>query len=642
MSARSWAALLAAVAVAVVLPTPARAERVPEVSATGVSATAGSVEFFLAGRNLPPGTDLLRVPVTVTVGGMTLPSTARGVAGATQAAPKRGVVMVVDTSGSMAGARISAARTAMAQFAAAAPASAWLGLVTVSDKATVRLAPTPDRAAFTASLQLLTAAGETALHDGIQAGVDLLDPARHPSAAGFVERRVVVLSDGADTASTLPADRLRQRLARANAVVDAVAFGEADQTQLASITGATGGRAVPAADSARLAWVLRGMAGEMSAPVIVTARVPPHLRGRAVDLRVTVDVGGTALIATVPVTFRADPSVAAAPVTFRAPPTNVRLLPTALAAVAGALFLTGLFVLRPLLLRTDAQRLIRHLDRYAVGRRRSVTATRPAVVAAVLTVADRTMRKPGRRERAELALERAGSSLRPAEWQLVRTVAALALAVPATLVLPWWVGLPLGLLGGWVGSLRYLQLRAGRRTRAFAAQLPDALHLVVGSLRSGFSLPQAIDALVREGSDPVASEFGRALAETRLGGDLEDALERVGKRNGNREMEWLVMAIRIQREVGGNLSEVLETAVATMRDRSRLLRHIRALSAEGRLSALVLLGMPIVLGAWMFVFRREYLRPLYTEPAGLLMLGGSIVMVIIGGLWLRKLVQVRV
>jgi Flp pilus assembly protein TadB len=103
-----------------------------------------------------------------------------------------------------------------------------------------------------------------------------------------------------------------------------------------------------------------------------------------------------------------------------------------------------------------------------------------------------------------------------------------------------------------------------------------------------------------------------------------------------------VMAIRIQREVGGNLSEVLETAVTTMRDRSRLIRHIRALSAEGRLSALVLIGMPIVLGAWMFVFRRDYLRPLYTEPMGLLMLGGSIVMVIIGGLWLRKLVQVRV
>jgi tight adherence protein B len=645
MRAWWWTALLAAV-VAVAAPVasadPARAERAPAISVTGVQTTGGAVEFFLAGRNLPPGTDLLQVPVTVTAGGRTLPSAARAVAGSALAVPNRGVVMVVDTSGSMAGARLAAARAAVAQFATAAPASAWLGLVTVSDTATVRLAPTPDRAAFDAALLRLDAAGETALHDGIQAGVDLLDPAKHPTAAGFVERRVIVLSDGADTASSVSAHRLRQRLARADAVVDAVAFGEADRTQLASITGASGGRTVPAADSAQLAAVLRGMVGEMSAPVVVTATVPPQLAGQSADLRVTADIGGAVRPVVVPVTFRSDPAVAVARTTFRAPPTNAGLLPTALVALAGALFLTGLFGLRPLLLRTDAQRMVRRLDRYAVGRRRSVTAAKPAVVTAALTVAERAMRKPGRRERVEAALERAGSSLRPAEWQLMRAGVSAGLAVVAALVLPWWLGLALGPLGGWLGSGQYLRLRAERRTRAFAAQLPDALHLVVGSLRSGFSLPQSIDALVREGRDPVAFEFGRALAETRLGGDLEDALERVGQRNGNREMQWLVMAIRIQREVGGNLSEVLETAVTTMRDRSRLIRHIRALSAEGRLSALVLIGMPIVLGAWMFVFRRDYLRPLYTEPMGLLMLGGSIVMVIIGGLWLRKLVQVRV
>jgi tight adherence protein B len=116
----------------------------------------------------------------------------------------------------------------------------------------------------------------------------------------------------------------------------------------------------------------------------------------------------------------------------------------------------------------------------------------------------------------------------------------------------------------------------------------------------------------------------------------------VGERNASQDMSWLVMAIRIQREVGGNLSETLETAVATMRERGQLVRHVRALSAEGRLSALILLGMPIVLGGWMFVFRREYLRPLYTEPMGIMMLGGSVLMICLGALWLRKLVKVEV
>jgi Flp pilus assembly protein TadB len=140
----------------------------------------------------------------------------------------------------------------------------------------------------------------------------------------------------------------------------------------------------------------------------------------------------------------------------------------------------------------------------------------------------------------------------------------------------------------------------------------------------------------------VASELGRAMAETRLGGDLEDALDRVGERNASQDMAWLVMAIRIQREVGGNLSETLETAVHTMRERGRLQRHVRALSAEGRLSALVLLGMPIVIGGWMFVFRRDYLRPLYTETLGLMMLTAAVVMMLAGTAWLRKLVRVEV
>ncbi|OJF11973.1 hypothetical protein BG844_23235 [Couchioplanes caeruleus subsp. caeruleus] len=259
-----------------------------------------------------------------------------------------------------------------------------------------------------------------------------------------------------------------------------------------------------------------------------------------------------------------------------------------------------------------------------------------------MVVSERAVREPDRRQRLELALDRAGSSLRPAEWQLIRLGCAVGGAVALLPLVSWWAAVPGGMLAGWCGSGLYLRLRAARRTRAFADQLPDALQLLVGSLRSGFSLPQSLDALVRDGAEPIAEELGRALAETRLGGDLEESLERVAERNASQDLTWLVMAIRIQREVGGSLSEVLETAVTTMRERARLHRHVRALSAEGRLSALILLSMPIVLGAWMFVFRREYLRPLYTEPLGLLMLGTSVTGILIGALWLRKLVKVEV
>jgi tight adherence protein B len=191
-------------------------------------------------------------------------------------------------------------------------------------------------------------------------------------------------------------------------------------------------------------------------------------------------------------------------------------------------------------------------------------------------------------------------------------------------------------------SRRNRKSRIAKRARKFGELLPDALQLVVGALRSGFSLLQSIDAVVREGPEPVAGEFGRAMAEIRLGGEVEAALERAAERNSSRDLAWLVMAIRIQREVGGNLSEVMETAVDTMRERGRLARHVRALSAEGRLSAYVLIGMPLVLSAWLFAFRGDYIKPLYTEPLGLVLLAGAALMVAAGAFWISRLVKVEV
>ncbi len=244
--------------------------------------------------------------------------------------------------------------------------------------------------------------------------------------------------------------------------------------------------------------------------------------------------------------------------------------------------------------------------------------------------------------RIEADLDRAGIDLRPAEWTLLRAGIAVLASIAALLILPPLVGLMLGAIAGWIGTSVYRKLRAGRRARRFADNLPEALQLVVSALRSGFSFPQAIAALAQEGDEAVAGEFGRALAESRLGGELDEALLRVATRTDSQDLAWLVMAIRVQREVGGALSEVLETAVETMRERGRLRRHVRGLSAEGRLSAWVLAGMPVLLAGFMFTFRREYLKPLYTTPIGLAMLMLSVLLMATGTFWLSRLVKVEV
>ena len=181
-----------------------------------------------------------------------------------------------------------------------------------------------------------------------------------------------------------------------------------------------------------------------------------------------------------------------------------------------------------------------------------------------------------------------------------------------------------------------------RRRAKFADQLPDMLQFVAGSLRSGFSLGQGLDAAVREDTQPVAGEFSRALAESRIGVDLEDALDQVADRMDSADLRWTVIAIRIQRETGGNLAEVLGNTVETMRERAMLRRHVRALSAEGRLSAFILVSLPIFIGGWIFLTRRSYLRPMYTSTIGIIMFIIAALLVGGGALWMRKLVKVEV
>ena len=140
---------------------------------------------------------------------------------------------------------------------------------------------------------------------------------------------------------------------------------------------------------------------------------------------------------------------------------------------------------------------------------------------------------------------------------------------------------------------------------------------MAGSLQAGLSLPQGMDTIVREGAEPMATEFRRALVETRLGVSIEDALESIGERMMSDDFQWCVMAIRIQREVGGNLAELLLQVAGTLRERDYLRRQVKSLSAEGRFSAYILLALPPGIMLYEFVTNRDYLRPLYTTGVGL-------------------------
>ena len=243
----------------------------------------------------------------------------------------------------------------------------------------------------------------------------------------------------------------------------------------------------------------------------------------------------------------------------------------------------------------------------------------------------------------QLKLEAAGLPLKPGEWLIIHVgtgiVAGLIMAFLSGFgVVQTLVGLALGLIAPYA----FLTIKESRRKREFDQALPGTLQLLSGSLAAGYSLPQAVDSVVRESTGSMAVELNKALVEARLGVPVEDALEAVGQRMDSVDFAWVVMAIRIQREVGGNLAEVLATVAGTMRERERLRRQVQVLSAEGRLSAFILGALPVVFGLYLLLVRPEYIGKLVTSPLGVIMLVVGFVLMVVGAFWLRKVITVEV
>jgi tight adherence protein B len=188
----------------------------------------------------------------------------------------------------------------------------------------------------------------------------------------------------------------------------------------------------------------------------------------------------------------------------------------------------------------------------------------------------------------------------------------------------------------------FLKYAGGREKKKFEKQLPDTLILMSTSLRAGYSLLQATEAVASEAPDPTAREFGRAIAEARLGRTVGDALQGIVERTQSADFEWAQMAIEIQREVGGNLAEVLQTVADTMRARNRLKGEIKALTAEGRLSAIILGALPFFMAGFLWATNRDYLQPLLDSTFGRIAIGVGLLLMAGGIFWLYKIVDIEV
>ncbi len=588
-----------------------------------------SVKASVTARGLPAGSGLDADSVTVTIDGRALPVTVDVTDSGITTAPR--VLLVVDTSGSMAGKPMDDAKHAISEFVARAPSRVQLGLMEFSTAPRLLVRPTTDRSRVLGAVATLRPEGETALYDAVVRGVEALG--RHG------DRRLLVLSDGADTRSTTALSDALEAGKESGAVIDAVGFNTdgAVTRVLRQFASSGGGKMHSASTAGQLSAALESTTREYATALRVNVLLPKGLEGEH-DLVVGVVTSAGPITASTPLAFEQTVSPPLA-TTWWATREALLIGPTALGA---SLFLVILALMGG---GRDRRRLHATLERFTTTGAPAKADLRTAspVTRTALHVADRVVKSRNLEDGMTARLERAAVPLTAAEWLLLQ--AGLVFAFTLLLVVVkanLFVALLVGALLGVVVPRLVLNVRGGRRQRAFEERLPDTLQMTSASLSAGYSLAQALDGVVREGNEPMAGEIGRALAESRLGIPLEAALQNVGDRMHSRDFAWVVMAIRVQREVGGNLAGILTTVSGTMRERASLRRHVQALSAEGMLSAYILLGLPVCLAGYMLAVRRSYIEPLYTTGLGLTMIGAAALLMVVGTVVMKRIVKVEI
>lgn len=229
-------------------------------------------------------------------------------------------------------------------------------------------------------------------------------------------------------------------------------------------------------------------------------------------------------------------------------------------------------------------------------------------------------------------IERADLQLTVSEFTLLRAGAAVLLTLFLIALGPslWWALLVPGLLIGWWLPRRYLRWAAGRRLRRLDDQLPDILNILAGSVRTGSSLFQALDRIAREAAEPSRTEYLRVVRAISLGAPLEVALGNLAERMPTEDIDMLITSITIQQQTGGNLGQILDLIATTVRERHRIEREIRSLSAQQRLSAYMLGALPILMIGLLYLISPRYMGRLF-EPGLILILPCAVVVLLVTG-----------
>jgi tight adherence protein B len=547
----------------------------------------------------------------------------------------KNVVLALDNSRSMAGKPLAEAAKAAAAFVGSKAGCDLVSLVTFGKTAVQQSrfsTATIDADNALRALAVSSASG-TALWDAVELSARVL-------ASQDGGKVVVLLTDGDDVGSKSSEQAALTALHKAGAVAYPIAFGShADDSALKRLAGSTGGTFHGASDSAALNEIYRSIAAELKR----TWRVSYLTTGRpGDDLQLKARAGKLG---------SDDASVTIPDSAGVSAPKPSRLLPSPLYGKLGDL----LFTLLAAVLALGAGILMMSSVRGSWLKQR---------LAPHVATGGRTMKKRSGRDRLEmfnglfratenafghrrqwhnlqLLLERADLPLRTVEfaWLLVGCSFTLAL-LAAVLGRSSLAILAAFLIGAFIPYF-FVWFKARRRVRAFEDQLPDLLITMAASLKAGHSFKQGIQSVVDEGQEPAAKELRRVLTDTQLGRPMEDALQETAERIGSKNFSFVITAVNIQRQVGGSLAGLFDMVADTVRDRQQFARKIRSLTAMGRASAYVLIGLPFFIAAAISLMNPTYMDPLYHSHAGHVLIALGLTMMAFGSLVLKKIVSFK-
>ncbi len=556
------------------------------------------------------------------------------------------VVVVLDNSELLGNAVVQLSKKALAPLMPGAGIVNSLSIISTGGGSKVEIANSSSAAEVEGALSRVRPLGESATWDGLSAAADLLE-----NRGSGSNRTVVLFAASASTALNGGSSSALAALRKAGVDLQVVSAASNPNLQgLSSIVGDLGGslqvldadtQIVPQFDN--LAQVIKGRFElDVVTPSNDSSLIPITLSAgeSAIDVAYVpglLRVGATALVAS--------PESSGGLFGFLTNPYMKWLIVLLGVAAVVTIVWTVLSMVLP-----DENSLSRRLRPYddvepqleeanlsgAEGH-----ATVPIIQRAVEmtgSIADRR----GLTEKLELDLERANLPLRAAEVMFFVAAAGATLMLLTFVLTRSFIPAVIAGILAVVLPRAILNMRIRRRQKAFGDQLPDTLTLLAGTIRAGYAVSQGFESVSTEISEPMGRELRRVVTETRLGRSLEESLDAVAERMESDDFAWAVMAIRIQREVGGNLAELLSTVAETMTQRERLRREVSTLTAEGKMSAIIIGLLPPGLAVVMWVMNPAYISELFKPGLGYMLLGVAVLMMGIGFAWMKKTITIEV